>query len=303
MSASDPVQGVLLGLIEGTKLEVTNCFPIPKTTEEDDFDEMYYQIEVIRKLRHVNVDHLSVGWYQSNCYGSFINKGVLESQFNYQNSIEESIVLIYDPIKSSKGKLSLKALRLTPVMMQFFNEGKYTPEDLKKTGTSFDNMFEEVDIVIKTSNLTSALCCELGEIMPSGNQYGFLDLGMGNLLEKKLKLLMDCVDELSQDSSRFFSYQRQCQKQQQQKQQALQKRFAENKARSERGEAPLPDDDIHKQFKPIAVPPRLDSLLVSSQIASFAEQIDEFANQSFGKLFMGESLLPKEESGSSGAKD
>ena len=49
----------------------------------------------MRNLRKVNIDHLHVGWYQSTYFGGFINKALLESQFNYQHSIEESIVLIY----------------------------------------------------------------------------------------------------------------------------------------------------------------------------------------------------------------
>ena len=54
-----------------------------------------YQMEMMRNLRHVNIDHLHVGWYQSTQYGAFLNKALMESQFNYQNSIEESVVLIY----------------------------------------------------------------------------------------------------------------------------------------------------------------------------------------------------------------
>lgn len=49
----------------------------------------------MRNLRHVNIDHLHVGWYQSTYFGSFINRPLLDSQFNYQHSIEESVVLIY----------------------------------------------------------------------------------------------------------------------------------------------------------------------------------------------------------------
>ena len=52
-------------------------------------------MEMMRHLRHVNVDHLHVGWYQSTHFGSFYNKPLLESQYNYQSSIEESVVLIY----------------------------------------------------------------------------------------------------------------------------------------------------------------------------------------------------------------
>jgi len=54
-----------------------------------------YQLEMMKNLRHVNIDHLHVGWYQSTNFGTYINKALVDSQFNYQFSIDESIVLIY----------------------------------------------------------------------------------------------------------------------------------------------------------------------------------------------------------------
>ena len=54
-----------------------------------------YQLEMMKNLRHVNIDHLHVGWYQSTNFGTYVNKALVDSQFNYQFSIEESIVLIY----------------------------------------------------------------------------------------------------------------------------------------------------------------------------------------------------------------
>ena len=36
---SELVQGVLLGLVENNRLEVTNCFPFPRHGEEEAFDE------------------------------------------------------------------------------------------------------------------------------------------------------------------------------------------------------------------------------------------------------------------------
>ena len=33
------VQGVLLGLVQDDTLEITNCFPFPKHTDEEDFDD------------------------------------------------------------------------------------------------------------------------------------------------------------------------------------------------------------------------------------------------------------------------
>lgn len=54
-----------------------------------------YQMEMMRSLRHVNIDHLHVGWYQSTYYGTFVSRALLDSQFSYQHAIEESVVLIY----------------------------------------------------------------------------------------------------------------------------------------------------------------------------------------------------------------
>lgn len=52
----------------------------------------------MRRLRLVNVDHYHVGWYQSSDVGNFLSLPLLESQYHYQTSIEESVVLIYGNI-------------------------------------------------------------------------------------------------------------------------------------------------------------------------------------------------------------
>ena len=80
----------------------------------------------MRSLRHVNIDHLHVGWYQSSNHGNFINRAFLDSQFSYQSAIEESIVLIFDPIKTSQGCLSLKAYRLTKKMMDMMKNSQFS---------------------------------------------------------------------------------------------------------------------------------------------------------------------------------
>ncbi|KAJ4930746.1 hypothetical protein JOQ06_025054 [Pogonophryne albipinna] len=110
-------------------------------------------MEMMRSLRHVNIDHLHVGWYQSTYYGSFVSRALLDSQFSYQHAIEESVVLIYDPIKTAQGSLSLKAYRLTPKLMEICKEKDFTPEALKKANIGFEHMFEEVPIIIKNSHL------------------------------------------------------------------------------------------------------------------------------------------------------
>jgi len=293
VGTTDVAQGVLLGLVVDNQLEVTNCFPFPRHTEEEDFDEMEYQMEMMRHLRQVNIDHLHVGWYQSTYYGGFLNKALLDSQFSYQSSIEESVVLIYDPLKTARGFLSIKAYRLSATAMQMYKDGDFSSESIKTNKLSFESMFDEIPVIVKNSHLCNALLCELTEMIPDhqGNQY--LDLGAASGIVKSLRSLMDSVDELSQEANKVLNHQRQVLKQTQAKSQFLQKRGAENAARVARGEPALPEDDMNKLFKTIPAPSRLDSLLVSGQIASYCNQVSQFATQSVGKLFVAEALQPK----------
>ncbi|KAG2467045.1 EIF3H factor, partial [Polypterus senegalus] len=178
-----------------------------------------YQMEMMRSLRHVNIDHLHVGWYQSTYYGSFVSRALLDSQFSYQHAIEESVVLIYDPIKTAQGSLSLKAYRLTPKLMEICKEKDFTPEGLKKASIAYENMFEEVPIIIKNSHLINVLMWELEEKSGVSDKQELLNLSSSNHLEKSLQLLMDRVDDMTQDIVKYNTYSRNLSKQQQQKHQ------------------------------------------------------------------------------------
>ncbi|KAG1654559.1 Eukaryotic translation initiation factor 3 subunit H [Nymphon striatum] len=287
----DVVQGVLLGLErEDKKLEITNCFPFPRHAEDEDFDEVEYQMEMMRHLRQVNIDHLHVGWYQSMHQGGCFNKALLDSQFCYQNSIKESVVLIYDPMKTNRGFLSLKAYRLSYQAMQLYKDQDFSSERLKSVNLDFKNMFEEIKVVIRNSHLINSLLCEISETIPEEQGFHFFDLATSTVMEKNLRALMDCVEEMNQEANKYCNILRQTNKQNQAKQQHIHKRQTENAARQSRGEPALPDEDINKIFKPIPLPSRLDSLLYSGQILNHCQLTSEFASQSLGKLFVVESL-------------
>ncbi|KAK7825580.1 hypothetical protein U0070_016220 [Myodes glareolus] len=287
-------------------------------------------MEMMRSLRHVNIDHLHVGWYQSTYYGSFVTRALLDSQFSYQHAIEESVVLIYDPIKTAQGSLSLKAYRLTPKLMEVCKEKDFSPEALKKASITFEHMFEEVPIVIKNSHLINVLMWELEKKSAVADKHELLSLasrlsspqrysdmvsskaspqrssyrssedgdcqvaaaaGMcRNHLGKNLQLLMDRVDEMSQDIIKYNTYMRNTSKQQQQKHQYQQRRQQENMQRQSRGEPPLPEEDLSKLFKPHQAPARMDSLLIAGQINTYCQNIKEFTAQNLGKLFMAQAL-------------
>uniref|UniRef100_A0A4W4GCA5 Eukaryotic translation initiation factor 3 subunit H n=2 Tax=Electrophorus electricus TaxID=8005 RepID=A0A4W4GCA5_ELEEL len=285
---SEVVQGVLLGLRVEDWLEITNCFPFPKHTEDDaDLDEVQYEMEMMKSLRHVNIDHLHVGWYLSTFYGSFVIQTLLDSQFSYQHAIEESVVLIYDPIKMAQGPLSLKAYRLTPKLMDICMVKDFSKEGYVNH-VGYRNMFEEVPIVIKNSHLINVLFWELEEKSLCSRKHKLLNLSSSTHLEKSLQMLMDRVDDMSQEIVKYNDYSRRLRKQQQ-KHQYIQRRQQENAQRQSRGEALLPEDH-NKLFKPPVPPLHMDTLLISGQINMYCQTLKEFTSQNLGKIFMAEAL-------------
>ncbi|KAL0477725.1 translation initiation factor 3 subunit eif3H [Acrasis kona] len=132
------VSGTLLGLNVRDKLEVSNCFPLPtrkieedgpvQLTEEQIKEELSrYQLSVLKNYRTVNVDNNTVGWYQSTYLESYVNAVTIDTQYSYQMQFgSRCILLIFDPLRTRRGNLHLKAVRLTK---KFLNAIRTSFED------------------------------------------------------------------------------------------------------------------------------------------------------------------------------
>ena len=140
--------GFVVGMDKAATLEITNSFPfptvdIPATDGHHDNNaasnlataaprakaNTNYQIEMIKKLREVNVDANNTGWYTSANLGNFINLNMIENQYFYQKEMNErTVAIVHDVSRSSQGGLSLRAFRLSPSFMAAYKEGKFTTE-------------------------------------------------------------------------------------------------------------------------------------------------------------------------------
>jgi len=289
------VTGQLLGLDIGTTLEVTNCFPYPSKTGEEDEESQdstlggaEYQIEMMRCLREVNVDNNTVGWYSSTYMGSFISEGSIETQYNYQEKINKKcVMLVYDPLKTSQGILTLKAYRLTLAFMELYKNQSFTKDSLSKAGVSYNDIFEEIPVKIHNSPLIKALLLELDEEANIESDFERLNLSTNPFLEKNLEFLVECLEDLGAEQNKFQYYQRQVQRQQAQQAAWLQKRKADNSIRKQNNEELLPETDpTNPIFKPITETSRLESLLITNQINNYCKQINHFAGNSFSKIFL-----------------
>jgi len=289
------VTGQLLGLDFGCTLEVTNCFPFPSSTEGAEDAELAedgaeYQYDMMRCLREVNVDCNTVGWYQSTYLGSHITESMVSAQYNYQESIPKCVCLVFDPLQQSQGKLGMKALRLSTEFMELYKGGEFTLENLTKSGVSWDDVFEQVPVRITNSHLVKAWLRQ----MPENHSVPQTLRRDENepFLEKNFECMIESIEQLSQESGRFQYHQRALSRQVAQQTTFLQKRKQENELRKRQGLPALGEDDLANNplFKPLPEPPRFESLLISSQIGNYTNEIVNFCGQSFNNHFLLRSL-------------
>lgn len=70
----------------------------------------------------------------------------------------------------------------------------------------------------------------------------------------------------------------------------LAKHNQENQVREQKGEPIVPEEEVTKLFRPQPIPPRLNSMIVSGQINTYAQHISQFCSQSLAKLYITQTL-------------
>eukprot|EP00127_Corallochytrium_limacisporum_P005231 Clim_evm48s201 gene=Clim_evmTU48s201 len=299
------VSGQLLGLNVDTCLEISNCFPIPNVEDIDGQDaesfKYQYQIDMMRQLREVNVDSHSVGWYRSTFLGPpaqqtfAFNAAIVDTQFVYQDQIEQSVCLLYDPLRTAKGTLCLRALRLTQKFMDLYRASDFSHIAIRQANLSYNDIFEELPIKISNSSLMQVLLHEVDRQIT--DTYEELDMTTMPFLEKSLELLVGSMDQYTRDQNYFQQHVRSYMKVQQQVTQFIQKKRADATARGEDPESAIDEEEIMQKFQIPEPKNRLEALLISSQVSQYCRQIQQFASTSFARLFLSE-LLQKDGSAS-----
>lgn len=93
---------------------------------------------MMRCLRAVNVDNNTVGWYQSAYLSNFLTPQLLEVQYGYQKTIPTSVVVVVDPYRTSSGRLSIHAFRLSDDFMNLYASKKFSLERCGGLGAQMD---------------------------------------------------------------------------------------------------------------------------------------------------------------------
>jgi len=243
--------------------------------EEDSSATEYYQMEMMRSLREVNVDYYTVGWYSSTHLGSIPDIDTLITEhFNYQSTIKKCVVVLYDPWKMSKGEFSLKALRLTDSFMELYSSEDFTQQSLARVKQSFSNVFEEIPIQIHNSHLVEAFLGSLESKGAWGDEsldFDRLDLSTNPFLEKNLEFLIEQADEFAA---------------------AEQKRLAAQWQANQRSKRGQKRKDGMEE-RPAAETNQLESLLLTNQIHNYCGQVNNFAAERVQLFYCRQFLLNK----------
>lgn len=180
--------------------------------------------------------------------------------------------------------------------MALYKEGKFTLDSLA-SANMFSNcdIFQELPVRVRNSQLSSALLLELQDecgIDASASNFSRLELHTNPFLEKQMQLLIECIDDLQQESNKLQHHERNIQRQKAAQVQYMQKKKLEAQLRSLRGEEALPEEDLGQisLFKMMPQPSRLESLLITNQMQAYCKQVNQFTGQSFAKLFLMQSL-------------
>lgn len=262
------VTGQLLGLDVDDTLQVTHSFGyVQKGGEESVQDDgEQYQLEMLRRLREVNVDSNTVGWYQTTHLGQFFSDTVIQTQYSYQIQIPRTILLVYDPLQSAIGKPAFKAFRLTQEFMSRHTELGEANQSALNDFNSGD-MFMEIPISINSPVIVEAFLVDwcISDPISTTTQLDTLDVENQAFVEKNVQLLISSLQDLADEQNKLQQHERQA-------------------ARQNQGDKGKFRDRFQRGY--MSAPRQLDTMILSQQIQNYCKQINEFAADSFGKLFL-----------------
>jgi len=175
--------------------------------------------------------------------------------------------------------------------MELYKSKAFTQESLSNVGMNFGEIFQEIPIIVRNSHLVNAFLLDWeskelrkGEASGDNNYRDFsrLELSLSSFLQKNVEFMMEYIEDWQQDQSRLALFHKQ-------RQRTMVRRKNEKRA-GEEDEGALEEP---VSFRTTAPPSRLESLLIANQINQYSDQINQFAAQSFTKLFLFDGLVNK----------
>jgi len=257
----------------GTTLEITYSYPYPEGDDADGDEPI--SDTVTRCYKEANFDTADVGWYTTS-YGDnvFLSAETLSAQFDMQSRNPKSVLLVFDPFRtmlegaSGSLPLALHAYRLSPEFVALYKTNKFTVENLQAFKVSYKHIFEEIPIYLRPA-FPSAIgsLLQRAEADPElQSDRTVLDTTVSPLIERSVESLVKKFDSLEIQQRNFAGYQR---------------NIAQQLRRFNKG----------WDFQVPTQPPQLESLILTSQMTSFCDQVMSAASETTAKLYFVNDIL------------
>lgn len=243
-SSPSSVTGQLLGLDDDGRVEVTHAYGMPSSEDDLQFiNAEEFQHSMITNLGHINIDSEVVGWYTSTFMSSFFSLQLILSQYTYQETLGgNSFVMVIDSFALARGKLNLKAYRLSQQFVELFHDKKININDLQTQKFDSSMIFEEIPIFLSMDEMAQALLHQCG-IISLLKEKATPTPDPVTALEKNMEQLVENMDVVINERRDYITQMRQASKQKQQKNEWLSARIEENRLRSEMGDDLLPEEE------------------------------------------------------------
>ncbi|KAF8507573.1 hypothetical protein BU17DRAFT_78081 [Hysterangium stoloniferum] len=308
-STSFPAYGLLLGLdLDGT-LEISNCFAMPYSTDDEDRAgkaAARYQSAMLRSLKEVQSDDSIVGFYQSTSLGAFFSQTLVETLATQRDKLRRGgVVVVHDISQTARGNAAFRAFRLTRTYLDAHKRGPFNTRSLVEHKLTFSSILEEIPVVVRTNALLNALLGTLSEpssefaVDPAGSiiptlsvpqsslppSFATLDLESPSYTTQNLERIVEGLDDYKNEENNLGYLTRQIAREKARADAYVQKRREENATRVAAGLAPLPEDDVSRLFKIPPEPSRLDSMLLLGQLDAHAKTLEGLASSQLVKTF------------------
>jgi len=278
-SQFDNTTGTLLGMDNGTTIEITNTFPIPAGDDSVEGEESLSDL-ISRCYKEANIDTAEVGWY-TTAFGNtdYLTPETISAQALWEVTRNPKyVLLVFDPFRtmlegtSGSRPLALHAYRLSPEFSAFYKTNKFTVENIQAHKVSYKHIFEEIPIFIRPS-FPSAIGSLLQRVSLDPEmryESRTLDTMVSPLIDRSVDSLIQLFDQMESQQRTFVAYQRNT---------AVQLR------RFYKGiECQVPTQ-----------PSQLDSLLLTSRMTVFCDQILNAAADSTAKLYFVNDIIKEKE--------
>jgi len=188
--------GVLQGLKkpESSKMEVTYAIATPDDSKTKAEDQEFAR-KMLECLESTNIDRMDVGWYRTSVNSNFYDEDTVIRCAQWQDSYEDSVMLVFDSRATQNGRLSLRAYQLKKEFFDLYTSRKVGHTAFLDAGIGYEDIFCEIPVQIHNSYIVHAFLYDLQNIPEMSCDYDRLTHWRNSQLSHNLTAMEHSIED------------------------------------------------------------------------------------------------------------